>query len=170
MITTVLFDWGDTLMVDLDGQQGPMCDWPQVHPVAGAKALLEKLSQQYRIFIATNAADSSEAEIQQAFHRADLAQHISGYFCKGNIGIGKGNAEFFHRLLSQLSLHPQAVVMIGDNYHKDISPALSAGLHAIWFNPLSKATPHQAPQDLLQVKALSQVPSLLTGLPFTAPL
>ncbi|MDP5039553.1 MAG: hypothetical protein NWQ26_01620 [Paraglaciecola sp.] len=41
-----LFDWGNTLMVDNPNYSGPMCDWPRLDGLAGAKTYVERLSHQ----------------------------------------------------------------------------------------------------------------------------
>jgi len=86
-----LFDWGDTLMVDFPDQKGKMCDWDEVQAVNGAHEILENLSREHLIYVATNAADSSENDIKLAFERVGLAQFLAGYFCKANLGLGKGS-------------------------------------------------------------------------------
>ncbi|QSX34485.1 HAD family hydrolase [Shewanella avicenniae] len=148
MSNIYLFDWGDTLMVDFVEQQGKMCDWPTVALVDGALDVLKQLAEHHPIYVATNAADSVEADIQLAFERVGLAPYIAGYFCKANLGIGKGTPAFFHKILNTLNVEPEAVIMVGDSFDNDIAPALQAGINAIWFNPkqlhLDTATPvHQ---------------------------
>lgn len=97
MATIYLFDWGNTLMADFPEQSGKMCDWPEVRAIEGAQATLAQLATQHAIYIATNAADSAEADIHAAFMRVGLAPFIAGYFCKANLGIGKGSAAFFSK-------------------------------------------------------------------------
>jgi len=135
MIKTYLFDWGDTLMVDFPNTTGKMCDWEVVEAVAGAKEALEALSKNANIYIATGAADSTELEIKLAFERADLRQFISGYFCKANLGLSKGSAEFLESILSTLNAPAASVAMVGDNYEKDIKPAITVGIQPFWFTP-----------------------------------
>lgn len=135
MSTIYLFDWGDTLMVDFPEQSGKMCEWAIVEAVNGAQDTLKKLSVANEIYVATNAANSLENDIQSAFERVGLSQYISGYFCKANLGLGKGTPEFFHRIINILGVDPQSVVMVGDSYENDIAPAITAGIKAIWFNP-----------------------------------
>ncbi len=77
-IDIYLFDWGDTLMVDLPGFSGKMCDWATVEAVDGAQEVLEYLAERARIYIATGAADSTEFEIGQAFNRVGLDRFVSG--------------------------------------------------------------------------------------------
>lgn len=133
MIKTYLFDWGDTLMVDFPNTTGKMCDWETVEEVAGAKEALEVLSKNANIYIATGAADSTELEIKLAFERVDLSQFISGYFCKANLGLSKGNPEFLESILSTLNTPAASVAMVGDNFEKDIRPAIAVGIKPFWF-------------------------------------
>jgi putative hydrolase of the HAD superfamily len=135
MARIYLFDWGDTLMVDIPGQSGKMCDWPEVKPVDGAAETLAHLSQSSKIYVATNAAESAPNDIERAFERAGLSSHISGYFCRANLGIAKGTPAFYQAILRQLGAGASAVTMVGDSYENDIAPALEAGLSAVWLRP-----------------------------------
>lgn len=76
-------------MVDILNQTGPMCDWPKVQAVDGAIACLKRLSQQAQCHVATNAEDSTEAQIRLALKRAGLSEYISHVFCRENLGVGK---------------------------------------------------------------------------------
>ncbi|WP_394243193.1 HAD family hydrolase [Vibrio astriarenae] len=150
----ILFDWGDTLMVDDPSQQGKMCLWPKVSATAGAQDVLKKLSQHFPIYVATNAQDSSVADIEAAFSRVDLSQYISGYFCFDNLSVGKDHPDFYPRIASKLNVDVQDLLMVGDTPDKDIYPALDAGLQAIWFNPanmteLGSMTAIQALDELI---------------------
>jgi putative hydrolase of the HAD superfamily len=127
-----LFDWGDTLMVDFDDEAGKMCDWSKVQAVDGAEEVLHYLSKQSDIYIATNAEDSTELDIQKALERVDLAKYVSGYFCKANLGVSKGSVDFYQRIAAKLRVLPQQLTMVGDSYEKDIEPAIQAGLNAVW--------------------------------------
>ena len=135
MATAYLFDWGDTLMVDLPGQGGKMRDWPEVAAVDGAADALEHLSQTARIYVATNAIDSDEDDIRSALDRVGLSRYITGYFCRANLGIGKGSPGYFRAIMDLLGIDPGEATMVGDSYENDILPALQAGLNAIWLKP-----------------------------------
>ena len=56
-------------MVDFPDQKGKMCDWVTVQAVDGALRTLKELSKSHPVYIATNAADSSETDIKLAFER-----------------------------------------------------------------------------------------------------
>lgn len=133
MIDVYLFDWGDTLMIDFPGVEGKMCDWQTVEIVDRAKETLQILSKQARIFIATGAANSTELDIKSAFQRVGLDLFISGYFCEENIGIAKGSTDFLSAILNKLDIDIQSVAMVGDNFDKDIKPAMMLGMRSFWF-------------------------------------
>lgn len=155
MTKVYLFDWGDTLMIDFPEQSGKMCDWVTVLAVNSALEVLRKLSINNKVYVATNAAESSEADIETAFHRVGLSQYISGYFCKANLGIGKGKPEFFEKIIQKLDVDPKSVVMVGDTYDKDIEPAIAAGIEVIWFNPTKQS--HNAVHNVRQIGHLSEI-------------
>ena len=133
MINVYLFDLGDTLMIDFPGVTGKMCHWEVVEAVSGAKETLAALSKHSQVYIATGAADSTELEIKQAFDRVGLSQFISGYFCTDNVGFLKGTPAFLNTILQRLQIPSVNVAMVGDNFEKDIQPAISAGIQPFWF-------------------------------------
>jgi len=153
MTAVYLFDWGDTLMVDFLGVPGKMCDWDVLEAVDGAAQTLAQLCKSSRVYIATNAAQSNEEEINRAFERVGLARYIDGYFCKANLGLSKNDAGFYEAIINRLSLAPNQVTMVGDSLDKDITPALKAGLNARWFNPTGKPVEH----GLAQIQHLSEL-------------
>lgn len=153
---TVLFDWGNTLMIDFPDAQGKMCDWETVREVSGAQALLAELSKHHNIYIATNAADSSKTDIIRAFERVGLSKYIDGYFCKASIGLSKYEPGFYPAIISQLGIKPQEVTMIGDILEKDIYPALEAGLQAVWLN-----TEGDIPDTILPIVEVQNLIELL---------
>lgn len=155
MTKTYLFDWGDTLMVNFPDQSGKMCDWPVVEPIDGALETLEYLSKHHRVYVATNAADSSEQDIQRAFSRVGLDKFISGYFCKSNLGVDKMSLDFFPAILARLNVPSSRVTMVGDTLEKDIVPAIDAGLNAIWFN--RTVNQNSTNTDFHSIKQLSEL-------------
>jgi len=152
MINVYLFDWGNTLMVDFPDVTGKMCDWEIVEAVSGAKEALEALSQHCKIYIATGAAHSTELEIKRAFDRVGLSQFISGYFCKANLGLSKGTPEFLNTILAKLNISSVNVAMVGDDFEKDIEPAIAVGIQPVWF---TESNLESVPDNVKVIKQLS---------------
>ncbi|MCP4484006.1 MAG: HAD hydrolase-like protein [Flavobacteriaceae bacterium] len=139
-------------MVDFPGVSGKMCDWDIVEAVSGAKEALEALSKHSQVYIATGAADSTELEIKRAFDRVGLSQFISGYFCKANLGMSKGTPEFLNAILDKLKITSVNVAMVGDNFEKDIKPAISVGIQSYWF---TEKDIESIPNNVKVIKELS---------------
>ncbi len=150
-----LFDWGDTLMTDFPDASGKMCDWDYVEAVEGADAVLKSLSIKAKVYVATNASDSSPEEIEKAFQRVGLSQYIDDYFCMCNIGFTKPAPRFYESILSRIDLPPEKVTMIGDSLENDIDPSVSCGINAIWFNPSGKEV--TLPDGVRAVKRLREI-------------
>lgn len=155
MLTTqhYLFDWGDTLMVDMPDQTGPMCDWPKVQAVEGAKACLQRLGQHAQCHLATNAADSTEAQIRLALKRAGLSEYIESIFCRENLGMGKTDSGYYATITEKLNVSPEQITMVGDSLERDVQPALKAGLKALWFN----SNNHPTATEYLMVDKLDKL-------------
>ncbi|GMG88752.1 HAD family hydrolase [Biformimicrobium ophioploci] len=134
MAEVLLFDWGDTLMVDFPSASGKMYLWEKVEAVEGAVAALEKLAAEAEIYIATGAADSTPQEIELAFQRVGLDRYISGYFCQRNVGVEKGSAAFLPAILEALGKPKESVAVVGDSWEKDVEPAVAIGLRAYWLH------------------------------------
>ncbi|WP_153810825.1 HAD family hydrolase [Paraglaciecola arctica] len=152
MIKHYLFDWGDTLMVDLPNQTGPMCDWPKIQVVAGAKNCLKRLSRNAQCHLATNAEDSSEVQIRHALIRAGLSEFITQVFCRENLGLSKTDTGYYLKIVQQLGASPSQVSMLGDSLEKDVLAPMAAGLKSVWFNP----TNQKSSQNILMVEQLSE--------------
>jgi len=141
-------------MVDFPSVTGKMCDWEVVEAVNGAKEALDALSKHSQIYVATGAADSTELEIKRAFERVGLNQFISGYFCKANLGLSKGTPEFLNSILEKLKIPSENVAMVGDNFEKDIKPAISAGIQSFWF---TRNDIKSVPNNVKVIKQLSEL-------------
>lgn len=131
----VLFDWGDTLMVDLPDQTGAMCDWPKVEAVPGALDCLRRLHTKVVCHIATNARDSDPQQVRQALERVGLSAYIDTIFCYKTLGYDKANPAFYKAIIEALQVNPWQITMVGDSLSKDIYPAMAQGLNTIWYNP-----------------------------------
>jgi putative nucleotidyltransferase with HDIG domain len=159
--TTLVFDWGDTLMKVFPQYNGPMAEWPEVAAVEGAQQALANLHQKYRILVATNAADSSAALIQTAFARVGLDPFIDATYTVHELGSRKPDPAFY-RSIEKIAGQPASqMVMIGDRYADDISSAWQTGWHTLWFNPDFKPAPGLLPVQSAEISHLADLPAAL---------
>jgi FMN phosphatase YigB (HAD superfamily) len=140
MTKTLLFDWGNTIMVDF-ALPGPMYKWEKVAWVPGAEKALQNISANYKCFLATNAGASTTPEVLLALQRVGADKYFSGIFLAKEIGYEKPDKRFFTTIIEHLDLPPSSIVMIGDNYEKDCMGARQAGLKTVFYNARQEAGP-----------------------------
>lgn len=154
----LLFDWGDTLMADLPGQSGSMWTWPEVRAMPGAHDTLAALAPRLPCHVATNAAESSGADVRRALARVSMDGLIGCAFCRRELGVAKSDPAFYRRIAAELGVAPGQLWMIGDSLANDVQSAQAAGLTAIWLNPAGLTPP-------LGVMAIAALPQLIELLP-----
>ena len=136
--STVLFDWGDTVMRDYPERTTPMVEWETVEVIDGIAEVLAYLhSSGRRLVLATSAAISDENQIRGALARGGLDGYFSHIYCFQNTNLPKGET-FYRYILSDLSIPARDALMVGDGLEKDILAANAVGIFALWFNPRSK--------------------------------
>jgi putative hydrolase of the HAD superfamily len=141
MIRALVFDWGDTTMRVFPEFSGPMAHWPKVEAVSGIESALKMAKPNYRIALASNAADSGPDLVRDALERVDLEGYFSEVFTARDLGATKPDGGFFKAILQRLDCAPNEVVMVGDHFETDIAGAKRIGLWTIWFNSTGKAIP-----------------------------
>ena len=89
-------------MVDFPHYDGPMKDWEQVQAVPEVAETLEKLSQKYKLYVATNAEASSAEDVYKALDRVDIAKYISNVFTRAELQAKKPKLKFFYQLIKNV--------------------------------------------------------------------
>jgi putative hydrolase of the HAD superfamily len=129
----LLFDWGNTVMVDFVFP-GPMCSWDRVDWVEGTEQAMEILSKKYPCYLATNAGASTTEEVHLALDRVDAGRHFKGIFLAEEVGFKKPDVRYFENIISALGVSAGSFIMIGDNYFNDCVGAKKAGMKTVLFN------------------------------------
>ena len=162
-ITTLVFDGGDTL-IKVDPQYfGKMKDWPELNPVSGAQQILKELTNHFQIFVASNAEDSNAQDVLEAMQRVGLSGYIKQYFTVNELGAKKPDLCFYKNLCAKLQKPPEEIIMIGDDYQKDILPALMIGIHTIWFNPKNLIATAHLPLQEMECFTLNEIPEIVNS-------
>ena len=175
----VVFDWGDTVMRDF-GHPGPMAHWDTVEVVPGVRDALARLEKSYVLSLASNAGDSDGSLMAQALERVHLRKHFVHLWTSKELGARKPDPAFFHAICDRLQLPPAAVMLVGNDYYKDIAPAKAVGMGTVWFNPSNAPCPGDAadqcivdmrvlPETILGMRRQLGPPHPLWAVPRTAP-
>ncbi len=156
-ITVVLFDWGNTLMID-DGSVGPMADRRFVEALPGAREVLRTLHSRRRLLVATNAEASDAVLVRRALARVGLDTFVDDVVTSREAGAAKPDPAFFQTALrvafQGCEPEPRTAVMVGDSWENDIAGALAAGMRTVWFNPSLAARPAGSPSPDAQITTL----------------
>ena len=161
MVNTIIFDWGDTLMMNMPGASGPMADWPEVRAVAGAEQALAQLAAKYRLAMATNASDSSVRQVRKALARVKLDGYITAIYTVHELKAMKPNPVFYQKLDMHLGCQPHEAVMVGDSFGADILPAHQVGMLTVWYNPAERACHPLPPVQDDEVNDMALLPQVL---------
>lgn len=161
---TLVFDWGNTLMVEFPEYEGPMADWPKVAEVDGIAEALEDLANRYDMVIATNAKASTAEQIWEAVKRVELGEYFKAIFTGRELGAKKPASKFFHNIESVLRRPSYELVMIGDSYAMDVLGAKTAGWRAIWYNPEGHPAPGLIPFQDAEIQDMRDLPATLEHL------
>ena len=119
----------------------------------GAAPILEALRPRHPIGLLTN----GPPDIQRLkVEKNALAGYFESIAISGEIGAGKPDAAAFGHVLKELDVVPEAAVMIGDSWERDVIGADTTGMRAIW---VSNGRP--VPEHRPQVTVIDSVASLL---------
>ena len=118
MPTTLVFDWGDTLMQVFPQFTGAMARLARVAAVPGAPEGPRSFSTHYNLVVATNAADSIlPGGAPGPGSGGDLSRFFSAVFTSAEYSSRKTRSGFFPgQSRSALGLQPDQLCMVGDSY------------------------------------------------------
>jgi putative hydrolase of the HAD superfamily len=131
--------------------------WSECRYIDGATDLLAWCRQAgFKTGIVTNG--------RSAYQRAKLdslgvTSLVDVVLVSGEEGMHKPDPVLFRRAAERLGVAPEECVFVGDNPHADITGALAAGMHAIWFQrelpwPSDLPRPEHSVRDLAALRDL----------------
>lgn len=124
----------------------------------GARLMLERLSQNHKIYIVTNGNAASQAERIQS---CGLSAYIEDCFVSEEVGVGKPDKRYFDYVFSHIpGFDPAKAIVIGDSLSSDIQGACNAGLDSIWYNPGRLPNPKWIPYTF-EAESHAQILKLL---------
>ncbi|MCD4752487.1 MAG: HAD-IA family hydrolase, partial [Anaerolineaceae bacterium] len=135
----ILFDLGNTLMQVEPFEKGPMVNW--VNLALNENSLpetLRRLTSSYSLYIATNAQDSNYDQVLEALKRVGICRYFNDVFMKQTVGVEKSTPEYYQRILEKIKCPKDQVLMVGDDYLRDILFPHSIGIQTCFYNPTLK--------------------------------
>jgi len=103
-----------------------------------ATAVLDILKARYPLGLITN----GPADIQrQEIGTLGIESYFAHVYIEGEMGEGKPLRTVFDRAASAMGLEPSQLLMVGNSFAHDITPAIEYGWHAIWVRRPSDVPP-----------------------------
>ena len=130
-IKYLIFDWGDTIMADDPGNKQAMYLWDEIKIMPNVPESMPYLHKKYTCIVGSNAGESNAEKMRKAFIRTGLEKYFDYYFTSKELGYRKPEKEFFSGIVNALDALPENVVMVGNDYDKDIIGAKNAGLKTV---------------------------------------
>ena len=131
-IKFLLFDWGDTLMVDYPDYRGAMATWDTVSPMPEVAETLPEIVKYFHCAVASNAVESNAELMKRAFQRIQMDNCFSLFITSRELDAVKPEREFFERIANVLNHETVQMCMIGNDYDKDIVGAKKAGMKTVF--------------------------------------
>ena len=123
----------------------------------GAEDAVKRLSQKYRLYLASNGTASVQHGRLQS---ADLYRYFEGIFISEELGANKPSRAYFDACFAAIDgFDPARALMVGDSLTSDILGGKNAGLPTVWVNPGHKPCGNIAPD--YEIESLAQLEKLL---------
>ena len=133
----------------------------QCHLFEGAESLLRRLSQNRRVYIASNGHRQVQRE---RIRRAGIGPYLSGIFISQELGADKPERAFFEACFARIpDFRPEETVMVGDSLSSDIAGGRNAGIRTVWYNPGGLVPPPDMAPDA-EIHRLCELPALLQAM------
>jgi putative hydrolase of the HAD superfamily len=163
-ISTLVFDCGNTLILEDGRFSGSMVSWPELYAIEGVYEALEALAGYYQMVIATNAMDSDAKKVIAANQRVGLDDYFERIYTAREMGVSKPDKSFFQSIAADLGANPSGLLMIGDSYQIDILGACNAGWQALWFNPQHLPCTSLTPLHSAEIDHMAVLPQVIAKL------
>lgn len=124
----------------------------------GAVELLETLSGEYRLYLATNGTSNVQ---KSRISSSDISKYFQGIYISEDVGYNKPDPRYFEACFKDIpDFKRKETVMIGDSLTSDIKGGINAGIKTVWFNHEGKSRDDSIVPDY-EVHSLDEIPALV---------
>ena len=126
----------------------------------GAEDAVARLSQKYRLFLASNGT----ASVQKGrLTSANLYRFFEKVFVSQEIGFNKPSKAYFDACFSRIpDFDPRKAMMVGDSLTSDIQGGINFHLATCWYNPHGKPVPAGMPIDYV-ARTFPEIQAIILG-------
>ena len=122
MIKAVFFDFGHTIMDEIEHRDAPVA----ARPIVLMPEVLQTLPLiTFDMGILNNTKTATEADVRQWLERAGINRYFKWVFTSFDLGYRKPSKEFFDLTLTKSGLKKEEIVFVGNQLNTDIAGANS---------------------------------------------
>lgn len=125
----ILFDLGDTLIVELD--MAPNLDTVDYRVLDGVAEVLQQFKGRYKLGIVSNTFNWGDEDVSRALRRKGLTEFFDAIVTSVDAGSNKPDEGIYRKVLDLLDCSPEEAVMIGDRVDTDIAGANKMGITSV---------------------------------------
>lgn len=118
-----------------------------------ARPLLKALKERYPMVIVSN----FYGNLNSVLADFKLTEYFSGVIESAVVGVRKPDKSIFQLGINALEIDVKNVLVVGDNYRKDIEPAMSLGCKTAWLKCYLWGDEPIKPRATLIIKSLSEL-------------
>lgn len=124
----------------------------------GALEAVRSLSQNYRLYLASNGTSSVQ---RRRIESAGLERYVQDIFISQDVGVNKPGKGYFDYCFAHIpDFAQEKTLMVGDSLSSDILGGQNAGIATCWVAPKEKVCTLEKQPDY-RIESLSQLESLL---------
>jgi len=117
-----------------------------------ARILLGRLKGQAKLGVVSNFYGNLEAQLDEA----GLTVFLDTVVESVQVGLEKPDPAIYRLAAERLALSPETIVMVGDNFERDVRPAKATGMATIWLRR-GRAEPPEASVADRVIGALAEI-------------
>lgn len=126
--------------------------------VDGAVELLETLSPEYDLYIASNGVAATQ---NSRLASANIGHYFKDIFISETTGHHKPERAYFDYCFARIpNFDPERAIIVGDSLTSDILGGKNAGIQTCWYNPKGKPVRNDIVSDF-EIRHLSELPDIL---------
>ena len=126
--------------------------------MSGAEKLLDKLKDEFRLFVTSNGVYKVTRSRLQLSGCIDIFENV---FISERIGVEKPNPDFLNIACSSIEgFNKERAVIVGDSLTSDILEGINFGIKTIWFNCRNRNGREDVKPDYV-IYSLDELPELL---------
>ena len=131
MLEAVIFDFGHTIMDELQNREVPL----RYRPIALMPGVEDTLPRiRARMGIWANTKKAKEAGLRRWLVRADINKYFACVVTSVEAGFRKPDARFFAYALARCGLRKNEILFVGNQLSTDIEGASAFGIASVWLS------------------------------------